>query len=365
MPYKMSSKEKSAKKQQQLRSASSRHTTTPTVQIETDTIAKIRASRFARSSRYPRHSKFLAKTDEEQYQIRKALNAYVREELQLQGRKTYFQRVYVLARNFEPPEENPNDKETVYSAAKGARQRDFRVFFQKQMDRIFNALEKSKCTQDILSGLFICMDTFTYLMIEGDEDMMGDFFYEMAAVHDSVWTESKVFMVEDKIGETYFSVFHCRRSPVININEKFPPSTPNDVNLMKVQHFKIKEKLLQVAETFAHHIKQCDEIDVESTLPADPYNKLLPEVQRIELVLKSDRFYRNVKDFAKTYRLIPAHQDEESLFWPIQNNYTPMGIFERSPYDANLTYNDYGKAQHDNTQLPRQEGEEKLDNEEN
>lgn len=99
----------------------------------------------------------------------------------------------------------------------------------------------------------------------------------------------------------------------------------------------------QVAETLSNHIKQYDEIDVESILPADPYNKLLPEVQRIELVLKSHRFYRNVKDYAATYHRIPPHQDEDSLFWPIQDNYTPMGIFERSDYDVNLTFADYGK----------------------
>lgn len=194
-------------KKQQLRANSSKYLqlSTPN-QVDPESIAKIRASRSARSSRYSRHSKFLFKTDEEQFQIRKALNAYVREELQLQGRKTYFQRVFVLARNFEPPEaDKPNGKESVYSAAKVAKQRDFRVFFHKQMDQIFANLEKIKCTQDILSGLFICMDSFSYLMIEGDEDMMGDFFQELSLVHDSVWTESKVFLVEDNIKEVCIS----------------------------------------------------------------------------------------------------------------------------------------------------------------
>ncbi|XP_061398972.1 uncharacterized protein LOC133334656 [Musca vetustissima] len=351
----MSSKEKPSKKPL-LRAGSSRHQVTIPNQPEVDSLAKIRASRYGRSSRYSRHSKFLVKTDEEQFQIRKALNAYVREGLQLQGRKTFFQRVFVLARNFEPPEnDKPNGKESVYSAAKGARQRDFRVFFQKQMDRIFTMLEKRKCTQDILSGLFVCMDSYSYLMIEGDEDMLGELFYELAAIHDSLWTESKVFMVEDNIGETYFSIFHCRRSAVININEKFPPATPDDASQMSVQHLKLMEKIRQVAETFAAHIKQNDDMEMETTLPADPYNKLLPEVQRIELVLKSQKFYRNVKEYAKTYRLIPLHQDEESLFWPIPQNYMPLQIFERSDFDVNLTFND--KAD-DIENKPKQEEED-------
>lgn len=135
---------------------------------------------------------------------------------------------------------------------------------------------------------------------------------------------------------------------MININEKFPPATPDDAAMMSGHHLKLMEKIRQVAETFAKHIKQNDDIEMETTLPADPYNKLLPEAQRIELVLKSKRFYRNVKDFAKTYRLVPLHQDEESLFWPIQDNYMPLNIFERSPFDVNLTFNDKeaGKDQH-------------------
>ncbi|XP_073840829.1 uncharacterized protein [Musca autumnalis] len=337
----MTSKDKTDVKTPLLRSGSSRHHITISNQNEADSLSKIRASRYVRSSRYARHSKFLTKTDEEHFQLRKPLNVYVREGLQLQGRKTFFQRVFVLARNFEPPENDKmNGKESMFSAAKGARQRDYRVFFQKQIDRIFTMLEKRKCTQDILSGLFICMDSFSYLMIEGDEDMVGDFFYELAIIHDNLWLESKVFMVEDNIGETYFSIFHCRRSAVININEKFPPATPDDANLMSVQHFKVMEKCKQVAETFARHIKQNDDVEMETTLPADPYNRLLPEVQRIELILKANKFYRNVKEYAKTYRLIPQHQDEEALFWPIQDSYMPLQIFERSPYDVNLTFNE-------------------------
>lgn len=78
-------------------------------------------------------------------------------------------------------------------------------------------------------------------------------------------------------------------------------------------------------------------------MPQDPYNKLLPEIQRIDLVLNSNKFYYKVKDFALTYRVIANHQDEEALFWPIQNNYTPLDIFERSQFDVNLTFGNYGK----------------------
>lgn len=79
------------------------------------------------------------------------------------------------------------------------------------------------------------------------------------------------------------------------------------------------------------------------SLAGDPFNKLLPEIQRIDLVLNSNKFYQTVKDFAQTYRVIPTHQDEDAIFWPIQNNYTPLNIFQRSSFDVNLTFGHYGK----------------------
>lgn len=116
---------------------------------------------------------------------------------------------------------------------------------------------------------------------------------------------------------------------------------------------KLKDKIKKLAVTFGEHIKNSDENEMENnTLPADPYNKLLPEIQRIELVLKAHKFYRSVKEFALTYSMVPTHQDEDALFWPIQDNYTPMGIFERSEFDVNLTFADYGKTESDQTAQP-------------
>lgn len=78
-------------------------------------------------------------------------------------------------------------------------------------------------------------------------------------------------------------------------------------------------------------------------MPADPYYKLLPEIQRIELVLSADKFYHSVQSFALTYKEVPVHQDEFALYWPIEDNYMPLHVFERSEFDVNLTFGDYGK----------------------
>ena len=145
---------------------------------------------------------------------------------------------------------------------------------------------------------------------------------------------------------------------------------------MAVQHAKIKQKLIQVVETLAAEINKegkwvyillvlnnhplrpdkpltfvnAQNLDEPKNipadpflLPADPYYKLLPEIQRIELVLSADKFYHSVQSFALTYKELPISQDETALYWPIQNNFMPLTVFERSEFDVNLTFGDYGK----------------------
>lgn len=78
-------------------------------------------------------------------------------------------------------------------------------------------------------------------------------------------------------------------------------------------------------------------------LPADPYNKVVPEVQRIDLVLNSHDFYMDVEQFADTYNYVPNIEDDDMVCWPMANNYTPYGIYGRSIYDVNLIFSDYDK----------------------
>ncbi|XP_037807152.1 uncharacterized protein LOC119600742 [Lucilia sericata] len=321
-----------------------------------ENVSKIRASRYGRLAK---PSRFLPKTEVDTFQIRKALNVYMREELEELGRKTYFQRVFVLARNIDEKKLEVFCRNANFSVA-NIQQPDFREYFQHYLDEIFTTCERKRSATDHLSGLSIVMgSSHTYLMIEGAEEMIAIFFEELAAFHDRIWASSRVFLVEDKIGETYFNCFYSRRSPAININEKFPPSTPREYNLMAVQHLKIKEKVIAIVETLSKQLRKTAPDAIETPketpvdlfmLPPDPFNKLLPEIQRIDLVLDANKFYHTVKDFALTYRIIPTHQDEEALFWPIQNNYTPLDIFERSAFDVNLTFGNYGKDDSDKKQ---------------
>lgn len=165
---------------------------------DNETVNKMRASRYGR---FAKPSRFLPKTEVDTFQIRKALNVYMREELEQLGRKTYFQRVFILALNIEAEKLNEYCR-NMYFTVSDLQQPDFREYFQHYFDEIFAVCERKKSAAHHLSGLFIVMGcSHTYLMIEGAEDMIGIFFEELAVVHDRIWASSRVFLVEDRIGE--------------------------------------------------------------------------------------------------------------------------------------------------------------------
>uniref|UniRef100_A0A1A9Z2R5 Uncharacterized protein n=1 Tax=Glossina pallidipes TaxID=7398 RepID=A0A1A9Z2R5_GLOPL len=286
-----------------------------------DTIGSLeRANRFSRT----------VKKVGDEFEIRKSLKHYVVAELERLGHRTYYQRVFILARN-------------ATNTMPSSQGDEFVKYFQRKVKKIFAVCEEKKTTPDNLTGLFICMDTYTYLMLEGAENMLADFFTELVTIADSTWDEAKIFLVENNVPQAHFKDFITFIAPAININEKFPPSTITDADLMAVQHFKLVDKVQKVLEAVIGRGREKKEIEYFDPLPPDPFNKLLPEVQRINLVLSCNKFYLDLKRFANDYFHFEVRRDEDSYFWPIENSYTPLDIFIRSPYDVNLTFSDYGK----------------------
>ncbi|XP_022212449.2 uncharacterized protein LOC111067587 [Drosophila obscura] len=278
----------------------------------------------------------------------------------------------------------------------------FETFCEKLQELHRNCLQEA-FTPDPVCGLYIYMGDYALLMLETSEDMMGCYCRQLRACSDEFWLSNRVFHIEDHITQLYTKELTFRRIPGVFLNEKFPTSTPTDEYLMGKQHMIIKEKLFiicrLIAESLAppepihdadqllsrspsisqsrptsvHRLRleeekeQEEELEQEQEqekgelgrsisavgslkskssqhtefLAVDVYRKFLPEIQRIELVLASTRFYFTLAEFSDLYGSAPQTPDEDGLFWPIQNNYTPPNIFRRTPFDINLTFADY------------------------
>ncbi|KAH8278228.1 hypothetical protein KR044_002921, partial [Drosophila immigrans] len=258
------------------------------------------------------------------------------------------------------------------------------TLFSEKLQELQKKCRHLSYTPDPMCGLLVYMNDYTMLMLETGEDMMGIFCGELLKCIDDFWQSNRVVLIEDHIRELYTKELVFRRIPAAFLNEKFPPSTPTDEYLMGKQHLIIKEKMhticrlvqdsleprttanteLSVVESTTYfdatsdvegalegseedhpprvsdHVRSSGSLTGTALAP-DVFRKLLPEIQRIELVLASTRFYYTLEEFAALYGKVPFGRDDDSFYWPIQNSYAPPNIFVRTPVDINLTFSDY------------------------
>ncbi|XP_067645355.1 uncharacterized protein [Eurosta solidaginis] len=298
--------------------------------------------------------------------IRKSLLDYVRAELDERGRRLFFQRVFIFAKNnlsvqpSQPLSQQSGRSQTTLDSMH-PETLDFKLIFQMELLRMFIRCDESSVSFNRPTGFFIYMGDYTIIMLECVEDIVGCVCAQLSAVAEKYFLSNKVFLTEDRTEENFFETFHYFRAAPININEKFPANTITDVELMSQQHLQIKDKLHQLCEYLAEKINNEQAVvstastiktlsvhlrrDTDEVLPAAIFNKVIPEVQRIELVLSCNRFYSNVQRFALLYQSIPPELDDEVRTWPLSYNYTPVGVFRYTPYDVNLTFADYGKKE--------------------
>ncbi|XP_017058860.1 uncharacterized protein LOC108099743 [Drosophila ficusphila] len=259
-------------------------------------------------------------------------------------------------------EESVEEEEIEMDTLTPDQPKDFFAIFSERLQDLHAQCKAVAIIPDPMCGLYIHMGDYSLLMLESSEDMIGCFTRALADCCDQFWTMNRVFQIEDHVKELHTKSLLFRRIPAVFLNEKFPTSTPTDEYLMGKQHLIIKDKLLaicrliseaQTVDPEALSVRDSDyEVDIpkmksktsffqSENLQVEVYRKHLPEIQRIELVLASTRFYYSLDEFAGLYGRVPFSPDEDGLFWPIQNNYTPPHIFRRTPYDINLTFADY------------------------
>lgn len=74
--------------------------------------------------------------------------------------------------------------------------------------------------------------------------------------------------------------------------------------------------------------------------------------------MSADRFFLDVNEVSLMFLTIPLPQDDDYNFWPIDNNYTPSGLYKRFPMDINLTFGNIEDIMKDDTSVEEEAGEE-------
>lgn len=195
------------------------------------------------------------------FQVRKSLVEYVDEELLSMNTSVFYQRIFILAKNVEPPRMSlvqlatvPHKKPmgaTAHKAAtdestaggpdstdatSGAKSgdqfdldsnmesgdgegeeeqeeelveevkpadvpdvKDAFALFSEKLQYLAKYSMKQSYTPDPMCGLLVYMNEYTMLMLESGEDMMGIFCGELLKCVGEFWTSNRVVMIEDHI----------------------------------------------------------------------------------------------------------------------------------------------------------------------
>lgn len=126
------------------------------------------------------------------FRLRKSLFYYIiAGNLQKYSRQIYYMRVYLFGRNIVdltqlvPNVNTPNA---------------YGQHLLKTVKSIFQDITKHKMLPEHLTGLAVIMESHTFFMIEGSEDLLSDFFLLLNERQYMLWEESRICKVESQIG---------------------------------------------------------------------------------------------------------------------------------------------------------------------
>lgn len=126
------------------------------------------------------------------FRLRKSLFYYIiAGNLQKYSRQIYYMRVYIFGRNIiDLTQLVPNvNAPNAYSQ-----------HLLKTVKSIFQDITKHKMLPEHLTGLAVIMESHTFFMIEGSEDLLSDFFLLLNERQYMLWEESRICKVESQIG---------------------------------------------------------------------------------------------------------------------------------------------------------------------
>lgn len=126
------------------------------------------------------------------FRLRKSLFYYIiAGNLQKFSRQIYYMRVYLFGRNtidltqLVPNVNAPNA---------------YGQHLLKTIRSIFQDISKHKMLPEQLTGLAVIMESHTFFMIEGSEDLLSDFFQLLNERQYMLWEESRICKTESQIG---------------------------------------------------------------------------------------------------------------------------------------------------------------------
>ncbi|KAG5676236.1 hypothetical protein PVAND_006085 [Polypedilum vanderplanki] len=245
------------------------------------------------------------------FQSRRTLANHVRDNMMCAGRRSYYQRVIYLARH-----------KTIIEPHK----------IKEPFNKIIKEIYKYP-TEDRLGGLLIGHDMYTMHMLEGNDELIGNFFKHLSNVADELFEKSRVVLVYNNINQRFFEKIVWRLATLPEITDASDNLERNISTFLKKMYYlfkKIREEESDEDTAFKSYYLTSELVEWT------PDEKLMDEVLNVDKL-------QTIQEFAAIYGDCASMLTFEDCHWPVQDDHVPSSISTRGKYDVNLIFERDGK----------------------
>lgn len=224
------------------------------------------------------------------------------------GRRSYFQRVIYLAKH-----------KTVIEPHK----------IKEPFNRIIKEIYKYP-TDDFLGGLLIGHDLYSFHMLEGSDELIGNYFKHLSKTADELFEKSRVVLVYNNINQRFLEKIVWRLTTLPEVSDFSEDSTKeqNISKFLKKMYYlfkKIREEEADEETTFKSFYLSTD---LEEWTPDEKLMDAVLDVSELQ----------TIGEFASVYGDCEAMLTLRESLWPVEHDHIPSTSAAFSKYDVNLTF---------------------------
>lgn len=242
------------------------------------------------------------------FQSRRTLANIVRDNLLCAGRHSYYQRIVYVAKH-----------KAVIEPHK----------IKEPFNRIIKEIYRYP-TDDHLGGLFIGHENYSLHMLEGSDELIGNYFQHLSKVADELFEKSRVVLVYNNINQRFLEKIVWRLANLPEASD-FDPEGGIERNIstfLKKMYYlfkKIREEEADEDATFKSFYLTTD------------LEEFTPDEKLINVVLDVNNL-QTIQEFAGIYGDCGSMLTFEDALWPVAHDNLPTNMLSSGKYDVNLTF---------------------------
>lgn len=242
------------------------------------------------------------------FQSRRTLANCVRDNMLCSGRRSYFQRVIYLAKH-----------KTVIEPHK----------IKEPFNRIIKEIYKYP-TDDFLGGLLIGHDLYSFHMLEGSDELIGNYFKHLSKTADELFEKSRVVLVYNNINQRFLEKIVWRLATLPEVSD-FDEDNTKEQNISK-----FLKKMYYLFKKI-HEEEADEETTFKSFYLSTDLEEWTPDEKLMDAVLDVTEL-QTIAEFASVYGDCESMLTLKEALWPVEHDHVPSTSAAFSKYDVNLTF---------------------------